>query len=216
MEKCTATSYAVLGLLARRPWSAYELNVYLRSSAVAFVWPRAASRLYQEPKNLVSYELATVQHETLNGRNRSVYSITPKGLHSLQQWLKQDKAHFVIESESMLKLVYADAGDIDALQAQAAIIKNATIRDIQTTISTLQDQIDDDSYCPGSEFHLELQVLQLISNIQQTRLLCSQKTQETVSRWKSPRGEAINQKSAKSKLSEIKFHLELLLDEHAG
>lgn len=216
MEKCTATSYAVLGLLARHPWSAYELNVYLRTSAIAFIWPRAASRLYQEPKNLVSNALATVRNETLNGRNRSVYSITHKGQQALQQWLKQNKTHFVIESESMLKIAHADAGDIETLRNQISAIKNATLQDMQTTIATLQDQIDKEDYSPGSEFNLELQLLQLSSKIQETRLLWSQQAEKTVAHWHSPAGSPNDQKSAKSKLSEIKSHLESIVEEHSN
>ena len=40
VAKLTTTSYAILGLLRRRPWSAYELTKYMQHSGIRAVWPR--------------------------------------------------------------------------------------------------------------------------------------------------------------------------------
>src|SRR5207245_995140 len=78
MRKLTPTSYAILGLLALRPWSAYELTKQVRRS-LHFCWPRAETRLYQEPKNLVEHGLVKAT-TTVNGRRpRTEYAITAKG-----------------------------------------------------------------------------------------------------------------------------------------
>ena len=50
----TTTSYAVLGLLAIKPWSSYELTQQMDRS-LGRVWPRAVSKLYEEPKKLVDH-----------------------------------------------------------------------------------------------------------------------------------------------------------------
>ncbi len=51
----TTTSYAILGLLAIRPWTTYELTQQMQRSLSRF-WPRAESKLYEEPKKLVAQD----------------------------------------------------------------------------------------------------------------------------------------------------------------
>ena len=71
----TTTSYAVLGLLAVKPWSSYELTRQMDRS-LGRIWPRAVSKLYEEPKKLVSHGLATASTEQNGQRTRTVYAIT--------------------------------------------------------------------------------------------------------------------------------------------
>ena len=49
MPRLTTTTYGVLGLLAVRPHSTYELAKAMDRS-VGRVWPRAQSKLFEEPK----------------------------------------------------------------------------------------------------------------------------------------------------------------------
>ena len=72
------TSYAVLGMLAIRPWSAYELNKQLRRS-LAYCWPKTQSVLYDEPKRLAALGWARPRREPAGRRTRTVYEITPAG-----------------------------------------------------------------------------------------------------------------------------------------
>ena len=108
MAKLTATSYAILGLLERQPWSAYELTKYMQHSGIRAVWPRTESRIYVEFKNLVSHELATGEQEQKQGRKRTVYTITAEGRKKLRQWLKEPTGGIRLESEPLLKLLYSD------------------------------------------------------------------------------------------------------------
>src|ERR1041384_2116325 len=62
----TTTSHAVLGLLAIQPWSSYELTQQMDRS-LGRIWPRATSKLYEEPKKLVEHGLARSSTEH-NGR----------------------------------------------------------------------------------------------------------------------------------------------------
>src|ERR1700685_156478 len=52
MPALTTTSYAVLALLALQPWTTYQLARQTERS-LGWIWPRAISRLYEEPKKLV-------------------------------------------------------------------------------------------------------------------------------------------------------------------
>ncbi len=112
----TPTSYALLGLLAIRPWTTYELAQQVRRSLNWF-WPRAERKLYDEPKRLVAAGYATSHEEFTGRRKRTVYEITPDGRRALASWLAEEAAPPIWESEAMVKLFFADAGDLDALRA---------------------------------------------------------------------------------------------------
>ena len=57
-QRMSTTTYAVLGLLCIRPWSAYELTQQM-SRSLRFIWPRAESGIYREPQKLVRLGYAT-------------------------------------------------------------------------------------------------------------------------------------------------------------
>jgi PadR family transcriptional regulator AphA len=75
----TITSYALLGLLAVRPWTAYELTQQMRRS-LHYVWPKSESLLYNEPKKLVEAGLARVTRQRRGDRTRAQYRITAAGV----------------------------------------------------------------------------------------------------------------------------------------
>ena len=105
----TPTSYAILGLLAIRPWTTYELAKQMDRTLNRF-WPRARSKLYEEPKKLVAQGLAEAAAGANGRRPRTVYSITPAGRRALAVWLATDSAEPVFESEHILKIFYAESG----------------------------------------------------------------------------------------------------------
>jgi PadR family transcriptional regulator AphA len=107
--RLTSTSYAVLGLLAVRSWSTYELTRQMDRS-IGRMWPRAASKLYEEPKKLVALGLATGDTETVGRRPRTVYSITEEGRTALAAWLTEPGEGPGVEFEQLLKLSFADHG----------------------------------------------------------------------------------------------------------
>ena len=120
MPRLTTTSYAVLGLLAIKPWSSYELTQQMDRS-LGRVWPRAASKLYEEPKKLVAHGLARSSTERSGRRSRTVYAITGKGRRALRGWLAEPGEGPVLEFEQLLKVFFADNGTkTDALATLAA------------------------------------------------------------------------------------------------
>ena len=110
VKKLTTTSYALLGLLAVKPWSAYELTRHMQRSSLRLLWPRAESQFYEEPKNLVAHRLATSAREKRGAGWRTVYRITRKGRAALREWLSRPGHGLVTEFEGMLKIAYADSG----------------------------------------------------------------------------------------------------------
>ena len=108
-RELTTTSYAILGLLAVRPWSTYELAKQMRRN-LHYFWPRAESNLYAEPKRLVEAGFAKARSEPVGQRPRTVYSITPKGRRALGRWLGEPASDSRLESETLVKLAFADNG----------------------------------------------------------------------------------------------------------
>ena len=119
--RLTTSSYVILGLLALRPWTTYELAKQMAVSLRNF-WPRAESKLYEEPKKLVAHGLATVRTDAVGRRPRSVYSITPAGREALGGWLDEPGAPASLEFESLVKVFFAEQGTRDQLLATLARI----------------------------------------------------------------------------------------------
>lgn len=128
----TTTSYAILGLLAVKPWSTYELTQQMERS-LGHMWPRAASKLYEEPKKLVDHGLARATEDRVGRRPRTVYSITAKGRGALAEWLHEPGDGPMLEWEQLVKVFFSDNGTkADALATLDAARQWAQARSAQT------------------------------------------------------------------------------------
>jgi DNA-binding PadR family transcriptional regulator len=123
----TTTSYAILGLLAIKPWTTYELTQQMHRALGQF-WPRAESKLYEEPKKLVAHGLAKATTETTGKRSRTVYAITAKGRKAMAAWVPTPGSGPQVEFEQLVKVFFAEHG---------------TKADLVATIDSLSDWIDD-------------------------------------------------------------------------
>ncbi len=113
----TTTSYAILGLLAVKPWTTHELVVQVDRS-LRRIWPRAQSKLYEEPKKLVAHGYARAGDDSVGRRRRTRYTITAKGRRALAAWLAQPGDGPVLECEQLVKIHFADSG------SKAGIVAN--------------------------------------------------------------------------------------------
>jgi PadR family transcriptional regulator AphA len=105
----TTTSYAILGLLAVRPFTTYELARQMDRAMGSF-WPRARSKIYEEPKKLAAQGFASPTSDTVGKRPRTTYTITPKGRRALEQWMKIPGEGPVLEFEDLIKVFFAEHG----------------------------------------------------------------------------------------------------------
>jgi DNA-binding PadR family transcriptional regulator len=118
----------ILGLLALRRWSTYELAQQMKRS-IRYYWPRAESHIYEEPKKLVAHGLATASREQTGRRQRTVYSITDDGREALRAWLAEPGRGPVIEFEGLVKVLFAEqAGNNELLATLSAIRADAEAR----------------------------------------------------------------------------------------
>jgi DNA-binding PadR family transcriptional regulator len=121
MEGLTTTSYAVLSLIAVQPMTTYQLAKQMERS-LRDVWPRAESVIYEEPKKLVAAGLATATVAHTGRRRSTTYAVTGAGRKALKQWLAVPGAPPTVEFEALLKVAFADHGDLDALRHNVAAI----------------------------------------------------------------------------------------------
>lgn len=120
-HELTTTSYAILGMLGIKPWSTYELAQQMDRS-LRYFWPRAQSRIYEEPKRLATLGLAKVTREHVGRRPRTTYTITAKGRRVLERWLAEPGAGPTLELEALLKVFYGEqATKADVLANVAAV-----------------------------------------------------------------------------------------------
>ena len=139
MTRLTPTSYALLALLSRRSWSAYELNKHMQNSVLRAYWPRAESHVYSEPKKLVKAGLVTCTGEDGRGRVRTVYHITDEGRRRLQQWLAEPTESYAMQQfEGMVKFICADAGDCASLRRLLEDIRARALHDAAAALDGIQ------------------------------------------------------------------------------
>jgi DNA-binding PadR family transcriptional regulator len=112
----STTSYAVLSLLAVRPWSSYELAQQMDRS-LAWFWPSAQSVVYQAPKQLELLGLVESSTEYTGRRKRTVYAITEDGRRALRAWFDEEAAGPRLEWEGLLKVAFGDMASTEQLRA---------------------------------------------------------------------------------------------------
>lgn len=105
-RRLTTTSFMVLAQLSLRSWSTYEL-VQQRVRYFRYVWPRAESAIYREVKQLAADGLIDGRRARTGKRARTVYSITPRGLETLKDWLDTPVSPLAVEFEAMIRLLVA-------------------------------------------------------------------------------------------------------------
>lgn len=121
----STTSYSILGYLAIRPYTAYELTKQMGRTFHHF-WPRAESGIYREMKRLLHHGLVAADSETVGRRARTRYSITDAGRGAVREWLATSTEPGFLECEGLVRVLWADQGSkgdlraaIDAMRADA-------------------------------------------------------------------------------------------------
>jgi DNA-binding PadR family transcriptional regulator len=125
VRKPTTTTYLILGLLALRRWSTYELAQQMQRT-IRYFWPRAESHIYEEPKKLVENGFATATREYAGRRPRTVYAITDEGRDALRAWLEEPGRGPLLEFEGLVKTLFAEqAGKAELLATLATVRDDA-------------------------------------------------------------------------------------------
>jgi PadR family transcriptional regulator, regulatory protein AphA len=134
IDRLTTTSYALLGQLALRPWSVYDMTQNVLRT-LRFFWPRAESVLYAEVKRLERMGLASrAQEQGARGRPRTVYTITAEGRAQLERWLTEPSEGWSLHHEPLLRVHLAPFGRRDDLIAVLSRAQADAVAMIRTAI----------------------------------------------------------------------------------
>lgn len=180
----TTTSYAVLGLLAMREWTAYELAQQMQRS-VSYFWPRAARRIYDEPRRLESAGYIEGRREQVGRRPRTCWVITDKGRAALRCWLGEQPSEVpLLEFDGMLKVFLAPyAGKQQLLDTLATIRESAHHQRRQLAVMSAEAAED------GSEFaeRVHVNALAMAYMVQLSELTdrWAREAETTVRTWRS-------------------------------
>jgi PadR family transcriptional regulator, regulatory protein AphA len=103
----TAVTWAVLGLLARRPMSGYDLKTAI-DRTIRHFWAASYGQIYPELRRLEERGWITGADAARGGRSRRVYRITAAGRAALVGWLHGQETRIELRDESLLRLFFAD------------------------------------------------------------------------------------------------------------
>lgn len=116
MAPGSPATFSLLGLLATRSWTGYEL-IQQVSRSTRYAWPTSESHLYREQKRLVALGWVDVEREQVGERTRKRYAITDAGRQALRDWLATPPEEPQFHVEGILRAFYADRGEVADLVA---------------------------------------------------------------------------------------------------
>jgi PadR family transcriptional regulator AphA len=186
VPELTTTSYAILGLLAIKPWSTYELAKQMQRD-LRFVWPRAESNLYAEPKKLIAHGFASANSEPRGRRRRTVYSITPAGSRALAAWLETAAAEPRWESESIVKLLFATNGSTEQLLEHLRHFRDHATTRWRAVAAIFRPYLDEDEPFP-ERTHVNVLAASLVLETARAEAAWADRAIEEVQTWHTTAG----------------------------
>jgi DNA-binding PadR family transcriptional regulator len=172
----------LLGLLALQPWTTYELAKQAGRS-LRWFWPRAERKLYDEPKKLVAMGYATAGRRNTGRRAGTVYTITPAGRAALAEWLRGEGKPPVFELEEVIRVFFADQGDLGQLRATLERIETQTADAQRALAAIVRDAGDDAVY--GDRGAVNALAIRLVADLHRTTAAWAQWAQGEVAAWES-------------------------------
>ncbi len=113
------TCYAILGVLAIKERSAYELAQEMQH-CFEYFWPRADARVYDDARRLAGLGLVTATTTRAGKRPHTTYTITAAGREALEAWLARPSRPVALEFEALVKVYLARFGTREQLLATVA------------------------------------------------------------------------------------------------
>jgi DNA-binding PadR family transcriptional regulator len=105
-DELTLFSYEILGLVGRTGAGPHDLLRMAKRGRI-LDWA-GESQYYVEPKRLARLGYLEARKEPGRTRERTVYSLTEKGLHALAAWARTPARFTPVKSDPLLRLLIAD------------------------------------------------------------------------------------------------------------
>jgi DNA-binding PadR family transcriptional regulator len=139
----TLFSYEILGLVGRGGAGAHDLRRMTERGRV-LAWA-GESQYYVEPKRLAGLGYLDARKEPGKTRERTVYTLTDKGLAALRAWA-QTPVHFTpVKSELLTRLLIADLVGEDATRQGIVSLRD--------DIADLLDRLEQSDASAGTLSH---------------------------------------------------------------
>lgn len=116
MDEISPTQAALLGMLAIKPMSAYELEKFSKES-IGFFWNESYGNIHKNLKTLHSEKLVQIIESDTSRRLKKVYQITALGQSKLTNWIGQKPRETLIRDELLLKVFMSTEEDSEVLMA---------------------------------------------------------------------------------------------------
>lgn len=110
----SATGKVILGMLAAKPRSGYEIKQLVDNSA-RFFWAASYGQIYPELKKLEKEGLITGDDSSRGGRRRTTFKLTAAGKREAREWIAGPPQVIELRDEGLLELFFA--GSIDPERA---------------------------------------------------------------------------------------------------
>jgi DNA-binding PadR family transcriptional regulator len=126
-------SYEVLGLVGREGASPHEL-LRLAQRGRMLAWA-GESQYYTEPKRLAKLGYLSTRKAPGRTRERTVYSLTDKGLEALRDYAREDVTFTPVKSDALLRLLICDLVGEE--------VTRASMSTLRTDLADIRARLDD-------------------------------------------------------------------------
>jgi DNA-binding PadR family transcriptional regulator len=132
-------SYEILGLVGSTGAGPHDLRQMVRRGRM-LDWA-GESRYYVEPKRLAALGYLEAHKEPGRTRERTVYTLTDKGLQALREWAQTPVRFTPLKSEPLLRLLVADlVGEATTRRSIAALRED--IEDLSARVAEAEAAAD--------------------------------------------------------------------------
>jgi PadR family transcriptional regulator AphA len=121
-------SYEILGLVGRRGAAPHDLLRMAREGRM-LAWA-GESQYYTEPKRLAQLGYLAARKEPGKTRERTVYTLTDRGLDALREYARTPVAFIPLKSDALLRLLVCDLVGEEVTRASMATLRSE-IEDIE-------------------------------------------------------------------------------------
>jgi DNA-binding PadR family transcriptional regulator len=137
----SATGKVILGMLAARPRSGYEIKQLVDSSA-RFFWAASYGQIYPELKKLEKAGLISGDDSSTGARQRTTFRLTAEGKLAAREWIRKPPEVLETRDEGLLKLFFA--GSIDPKRAAEVARERAAIsREKAAQLRAIAETVDE-------------------------------------------------------------------------
>ena len=139
-DELSLFSYEILGLVGRGGAGAHDL-LRLAQRGRILAWA-GESQYYVEPKRLAKLGYLEARREPGKTRERTVYSLTDKGLEALREWAATPAHVTPVKSEPLLRMLVADLVGEGPTRASISALRG-DIADLEARLDASRERAEE-------------------------------------------------------------------------